>query len=71
MLDRLEGPDPPKPIVADPRRSNTAKKATVHLAPKIGTNVALLNGIQHLMFENDWVDEDWVSRYTCGIEKLK
>jgi ferredoxin-nitrate reductase len=38
MLDRLEGHDPPKIIVVDPRLSNTAKKATVHLAPRIGTN---------------------------------
>lgn len=71
MLDRLDGPDPPKLIVVDPRTSNTAKRATVHLAPKIGTNVALLNGIEHLMFKNGWIDEDWVLKHTVGIEELK
>lgn len=52
ILDRLAGPDPPKLIVVDSRRSASARKATVHLAPKIGTNMAILNGIQHLLFEN-------------------
>ena len=52
ILDRLEGPDPPSLLVLDPRLSDTAKKATVHLAPRIGTNMALLNGIQHLLFKN-------------------
>lgn len=71
MLDRLEGPNPPKLIVVDPRRSETAKRATVHLAPKIGTNVALLNGIEHLMFENGWIDDEWVAKHTVGIEELR
>ena len=52
VLNRLEGPDPPSLIVIDPRLSDTAKKAIVHLAPRIGTNMAVLNGVQHLLFEN-------------------
>ena len=53
VLDRLAGPNPPKLIVVDPRLSDSAKSATVHLAPRIGTNMALLNGIQHLLFKNN------------------
>lgn len=71
ILDRLAGPNPPKIIVVDPRVSDTAKLATVHLQPKIGTNVALLNGLQYLMFENDWIDWDFVNEHTVGIEPLK
>lgn len=71
MLDRLEARNPPKLIVVDPRRSDTAKRATVHLAPKIGTNLALLNGIQHLLFANGWVDEEYVSEHVVGLEQLK
>ena len=62
ILDRLEGPDPPSLLVLDPRLSDTAKKATVHLAPKIGANMALLNGIQHLLFKNSWINEDYISK---------
>lgn len=71
MLDRLEGHSPPKLIVIDPRLSETAKEATVHLAPKIGTNMAVLNGIQHLMFKNKWIDQDYVSKHVVGLEALK
>jgi ferredoxin-nitrate reductase len=44
MLDRLRGPDPPRLICVDPRRTPVAEEADVHLAPKNGTNVALMNG---------------------------
>lgn len=71
MLDRLEGIDPPKVVVVDPRVTSTAKKATVHLAPRIGTNMALLNGIQHLMFKNGWINEDYVRKHVVGVEKLQ
>lgn len=71
MLDRLAGADPPKLIVVDPRRSDTAKKATVHLAPRIGTNMAVLNGIQHILFKNSWVNKEWCSKHVVGLEELQ
>ncbi|KAJ5244780.1 hypothetical protein N7489_004876 [Penicillium chrysogenum] len=71
VLDRLQGPQPPKLIVVDPRRSDTAKQATVHLAPKSGTNVALLNGLQYLLFTNGWINEDYVSKHVVGLENLR
>ncbi|KAJ1716297.1 periplasmic nitrate reductase [Aspergillus flavus] len=71
ILDRLEGACPPKLIVVNPRRSETAKKATIHLAPKIGTNVALLNGLQHLLFKNGWVNEAFVSKHVVGLQQLE
>ena len=71
MLDRLEGPNPPKLVVVDPGRSEPAKRATVHLAPKTGTNLALLNGIQHLMFKNNCVDEEYIAQHVVGVEELK
>ena len=60
VLDRLEGPAPPMLIVIDPRLSPTARKATIHLAPKIGTNMAVLNGLQQQLFCNGWFNEEWV-----------
>lgn len=71
VLDRLEGHNPPTLIVVDPRKSGTAKKATIHLAPKIGTNVALLNGIQHLLLKNDWIDHEFVSKHVVGLDDLR
>src|SRR3569832_601993 len=39
ILDRLAGPHPPKQKKNKPRRTATAREATVHLAPRIGSNV--------------------------------
>ncbi|KAK5324424.1 hypothetical protein LTR98_011864, partial [Exophiala xenobiotica] len=71
ILDRLDGPDPPKLIVVDPRTSDTAKKATLHLAPRIGTNLALLNGIQHCLFAKKYVNEDYVSKHVVQRKELE
>lgn len=71
MLDRLASSDPPKLVVIDPRVTNTAKKATVHLAPKIGTNMAVLNGIQHLLFKNGWINEEYLANHVIGLEELR
>ncbi|KKZ67898.1 nitrate reductase-like protein [[Emmonsia] crescens] len=71
ILDRLGGPNPPKLIVVDPRKSETATRATVHLAAKSGTNLALLNGLQNLLFEHGWIDQEFVSKHVVGIEALR
>ena len=55
-LDRMQGPDPPRSIVIDPRETQSAKAAEVHLAIRPGTNLAVLNGIAQQLIENDWVD---------------
>ena len=47
MLDRLHGPDRPKLVVVDPRPTPAAREADVWLPIRSGTNVALLNAIQH------------------------
>jgi ferredoxin-nitrate reductase len=69
ILDRLAGPDPPKIVVMDPRSTSTAQTATVHIAPNIGTNVAVLNGLLRLLFEEveGSVDEDYVKEHTVGV----
>jgi len=45
ILDRLHGPDRPRLVVVDPRRTRIAREADVHLPIRSGTNLALLNGI--------------------------
>ena len=59
-------------IVFDPRKSPTVRQgADLHLQVKLGTNVALMNGIIHLLIENGAVDQAFVDKYTVGFEKLK
>ena len=70
VLDRLAAANPPKLIVIDPRRTATAEKADLHLAPKIGTNVALLNGILHLLIERGHIDINFIDAHTRGFDML-
>jgi ferredoxin-nitrate reductase len=71
MLDRLEGPNPPKLIVVDPRPTPAAKRADVHLAIKNGTNMALMNALLHEIISNEWYDKDYVDAHTIGFEELQ
>jgi anaerobic selenocysteine-containing dehydrogenase len=71
ILDRLSGPRKPRLVVADPRRTETARAAEVHLRPKPGTNVALMNGLLRLLIERDWVDRAFVREKTIGWEALE
>jgi len=71
VLDRLEGPNPPKLIVVDPRKSNSAKRATLYLAPRTGTNLALMNGIQHLLFRHGYINDEFLSKHVVGLDKLR
>jgi ferredoxin-nitrate reductase len=70
VLDRLEGPNPPKLVVVDPRMTMAARRADVHLAPKPGTNLALLNGILRIVIEKGWIDSDFIRDHTVDFETL-
>jgi anaerobic selenocysteine-containing dehydrogenase len=70
ILDRRRGPNPPKLVVVDPRATDTAKEADVHLAPRLGTNVALLNGLLNLIIKAGQVDSRFIQEHTLGYEKL-
>ncbi|GAA4419184.1 nitrate reductase [Georgenia halophila] len=70
VLDRLDGPDPPAIVCVDPRPTPVARAATVHLAPRPGTNVALMNGLLHEIIANDWVDHDYVDAHAVGFDEL-
>ncbi|HLN56821.1 MAG TPA: nitrate reductase [Bacteroidales bacterium] len=70
ILDRLAGPNAPKLIVVDPRTTITAEKADVHLAPKVGTNVALLNGLLNLIIASGNIDREFIDQHTTGYDEL-
>jgi anaerobic selenocysteine-containing dehydrogenase len=71
VLDRLAGPNPPRLVVVDPRRTATAEKAEVHLALRPGTNLALLLCLERELIENGWFDDEFVSAHTVGLDELK
>src|SRR5829696_2185833 len=70
ILDRLHGPDRPRLVVVDPRRTRIAREADVHLPIRNGTNLALLNGIQHELIANGWIDRGFLDAHTVGFDQL-
>ncbi|WP_432936350.1 molybdopterin oxidoreductase family protein [Kribbella sp. CA-253562] len=71
VLDRLAGPNPPRVLCVDPRETPVARAATLHLAPRPGTNVMLMNALLHEIIAKGWVDEDYVSRCAVGYDELR
>lgn len=71
ILDRLSGTNPPKLVVVDPRRTTTAERADVHLMPRLGTNVPLLNGLLNLIIEAGAIDTEFIRNHTVGFEELR
>jgi anaerobic selenocysteine-containing dehydrogenase len=71
VLDRLAGPNPPKVVCVDPRRTPVAEAATVHLAPRPGTNVMLMNALLHELVQNDWIDHEYVEAHAVGYAELE
>ncbi len=60
-----------KIIVADPRRTDTAREADLFLPILPGTDVALFNGMLHLCLWEDLVDTDFIANHTEGFAELK
>ncbi len=68
LMDRVKAGA--KLIVVDPRRNTTADKASLFLQIKPGTDLALINGILHLLHQNGHTDADFIRDYTEGWEAL-
>ena len=60
-----------KLIVVDPRRTATADKADLFLQIKPGTDLALLNGLLHLLAKDNRVGEHFIAHHTEGWEELR
>ncbi len=60
-----------KIIVADPRRTDTAGLADLFLPIQPGTDVALFNGMLHLMLWEGWTDTAFIAAHTNGFDELK
>ena len=60
-----------KIIVVDPRRTPTADKADLFLPIKPGTDLALLNGILHLLGKAGKIDNKFISQHTEGWAELR
>jgi assimilatory nitrate reductase catalytic subunit len=57
-------------IVVDPRATPTAKRATLHLQITPGTDLALANGLLHLIIVGGHVDEAYIRDRTSGFAEV-
>ncbi|WP_203257201.1 nitrate reductase [Hyunsoonleella ulvae] len=65
-----ENPDV-KIIVVDPRKTDTANFADLHLQLLPGTDVVLYNAIGRCLYKRGLIDEDFIKNYTEGFQDYK
>ena len=58
-------------IVIDPRRTETARRAAVHLQAIPGEDPTVLAGLIHLIFAMDGVDKTFAAENTQGLDDLR
>ncbi|WP_058034711.1 bifunctional nitrate reductase/sulfite reductase flavoprotein subunit alpha [Burkholderia pseudomallei] len=68
MMERVKAGA--KLVVVDPRRTATAQKADLFLKIRPGTDLALLNGLLHLLHANGRTDADFIAAHTEGWDAM-
>jgi assimilatory nitrate reductase catalytic subunit len=58
-----------KLIVVDPRNTPIARTADLHLPIRPGTDSALFGAMLRRLIENNWLDHEFIEKYTTGFEE--
>jgi formate dehydrogenase major subunit len=58
-------------IVIDPRRTDMVDFAKLHVQIKVGSDVALINGVMNVLISENLYDKNYVDSCTVGFEELK
>ncbi len=58
-------------IVVDPRNIELAEFADIYLQPELGTDVAWINGLIHVIIKEDLYDKIFVAERTKGFEETR
>ncbi len=61
----------PTIIVIDPRVSKTAKMADIYVPLKPRSDLALINGLCHIILKQGWQDEKFIKTRTSGYEEFE
>lgn len=57
-------------IVIDPRRTEIADFATIHVPLKSGTDAALINGLMHIIIKEDLHDKEFIKERVADFEEV-
>ena len=60
----------PEIIVVDPRRTETAMAASLHLPVRPKTDLVLLYGLANLLIQNGWIDRPFIEAHTSGFDEF-
>jgi predicted molibdopterin-dependent oxidoreductase YjgC len=60
-----------KLIVADPRAIDLADIATLYIRQRPGTDIALLNGLAHIILHSEWGDDTFIAARTEGFDEWR
>ena len=64
----MRNPRNPEIVVIDPRATETAQAATLHIAARPKSDLTLLYGIAHLLIAQDKVKQAFVAAHTTGFD---
>lgn len=60
-----------KLIVADPRKHPLVDFADLHAPIRVGSDIAFLNGLMHVLISEELYDKNFVQSCTVGFEEMK
>ncbi|MCE9590634.1 MAG: formate dehydrogenase subunit alpha [Planctomycetes bacterium] len=60
-----------KLIILDPRNTELAKLSDLHIPLRPGSNVAVINAMQHVLVKENLIDPDFIAKHTEGFTQLK
>jgi anaerobic selenocysteine-containing dehydrogenase len=58
-------------VVIDPRRSETARIADIHLAPRPGTDALMVRAMIAIILKKGWEHRDYLQTHTTGFEQIR
>ena len=64
----MRNPHRPEIIVIDPRRTETAMAATLHLPAYPKSDQALLYGVARELIRRGWIDREYIEQHTSGFD---
>jgi assimilatory nitrate reductase catalytic subunit len=71
LWQRLEANRSKTLIVVDPRVTKTAMLADLHLPVKPRSDLALINGLLHILIEHDLIDRNYIDAHTTGFDAVR
>jgi assimilatory nitrate reductase catalytic subunit len=67
----LQNPHQPQVIVVDPRRTETAMAATLHLPLRPKSDLTLFYGLAHLLIREGWIHPEFIAAHTTGFDAFR